>query len=162
VTTAHPPHADVSRLGVDLTTPPKEARLQGMRLSSVSTMHSVWVEGLARNYDASIDFIEATVRDCPDDLWEASMWLVPEPDPDAQILGPGGELVSDPAVRHRLVQRNGTPWGVVWHTLEVLDAKVTTGSVGWAPWDRFAGRTGADMTTLSTPWSREDLLDYGN
>jgi hypothetical protein len=125
-------------------------------------MHSVWVEGLARNYDASIDFLEATVRDCPDDLWEATMWLVPEPDLGAQILGPGGELVSDPAERHRLVRRNGTPWGVVWHTLEVLDAKLATGSVGWAPWRRFAGLTGADMTTLATPWSREDLLDYGN
>ena len=133
-----------------------------MRLCSVSTMQSAWVEGLARNYAASIDFIEATVRDCPDDLWEASMWPVPPPGRGEQILGAGGELVSDPAERHRLVQRYGTPWGVVWHALEVLDAKLATGSVAWEPWDRFAGRTGADLTTLATPWSREDLLDYGN
>jgi hypothetical protein len=125
-------------------------------------MRSAWVEGVERNYHASIDFIEATVRDCPDDLWAASMWLVPEPAPSLQILGAGGALVSDPAERHRLVQRSGTPWGVVWHALEVLDAKLATGSVRWEPWEGFAGRTGEDITTLASPWSRDDLLDYGN
>lgn len=123
-------------------------------------MQSVWVEGLARNYDAAIDFLEATVRDCPDDLWEATMWVVPEPDPVAQIVGYGGELVSDPTERRHLVQRNGTPWAVAWHTLEVLDAKLATGRVAWEPWERFLGRTGADITTLAAPWSREDLIDY--
>src|SRR5207247_6929578 len=120
------------------------------------------VESLGRNFQAALDFMEAAVRDCTDELWQANMWEVPGQ--TAEVRGSDGNLVTNPAERHDLVQRNGTPWGVAWHALEILDAKLTGGFVPWGPepeiWPRFGGRTGMDITTLSTPWSRADLLGY--
>jgi hypothetical protein len=76
------------------------------------------------------------------------------------VRGSDGNLVTDPAERHALVQRNGTAWGVAWHALEILDAKLTGGFVPWETWPRFGGKGIDDITTLSKPWSRADLLAY--
>ena len=72
-------------------------------------MTSIWVESLARNFDQALDLLAAAVRDCTDDLWEASMWEVP-----ADVFGPeppGPDLlpVTDPAARTALAQRRSTP-----------------------------------------------------
>jgi hypothetical protein len=122
--------------------------------------------------------MEAAVRDCTDELWQANMWKVPDDDPAREVRGPGGNLVIDPAERHALVQRYGTPWGVAWHALERLDFLLTGGFVPWEVWpplsERLAdgtgaaqpaaagvsGHTGLDILTMSTPWSQSDLLAY--
>jgi len=82
---------------------------------------SIWVESLGRNFEGSLGLLEAAIRDCTDELWETSMWVVPARDADAELTGPDGTLVTDPAARHALVQRHSRPWSIAWHTLEVLD-----------------------------------------
>jgi hypothetical protein len=123
-------------------------------------MPSVWVESLGRNFQEALDLLVAAVRDCPDELWQASMWEVPGPDAATEVQGPDGSVVTDPAERRALVQRYGQPWYVAWHALEVLDANLTSYFAPWEPWPRFGGKGIGDTTTLSTPWSRQDLVDY--
>src|SRR2546421_9136009 len=117
-------------------------------------MASVWVESLGQNMQAALDLIEAAILDCTDELWQANMWGVPSP--AGEVRGPEGNLVTDPAERHALVQRMGQPWGVAWHALEILDFKLTGGFVPWGPdpqtWPRFGGNGIDDITTLSAPW----------
>lgn len=141
-------------------------------------MASVWVESLGGRFQRALDLMEGSVRDCTDELWQANMWEVPDDDTDREVRGPGGNLVTDPASRHALFQRYGTPWGVAWHALERLDFLCTGGFVPWEIWpavsERLAdgraaalpaaagvsGHTGLDILTMSTPWSRSDLLAY--
>src|SRR4051812_26417751 len=102
-------------------------------------MASIWVESLGRNFEQALDLLVAAVRDCTGELWETSMWEVALPDPDRELLGPDGNLVTQPAERCALVQRWSTPWGVAWHALECLDFDLS-GSFGhWAPPPPFTG-----------------------
>ena len=65
-------------------------------------MTSIWVESLGRTFDAALDLLAAAVRDCTDDLWEASMWEVPADVFGPAPPGPDGRPVTDPAARHGL------------------------------------------------------------
>jgi hypothetical protein len=139
---------------------------------------SIWVESLGIRFQRAFDLMEAAVRDCTDELWQSIMWEVPGPDVAAEVRGPGGTLVTDPAERHALVQRYGTPWGVAWHALERLDFLLTGGFAPWKIWPPLSehlaagtaavqpaaagvsGHTGLDILTMSPPWSRSDLLAY--
>jgi hypothetical protein len=140
---------------------------------------SIWVESLGSRFQHAFDLMEAAVRDCTDEMWQANMWEVPD-DPAREVRNPSGDFVTGPAERHVLVQRDGTPWGVAWHALERLDFLLTGGFVPWEIWppllERLAdgtalalpaaagvsGHTGLDILTMSTPWSRSDLLTYSD
>jgi hypothetical protein len=87
-------------------------------------MTSIWLESLGRTFDEALDLLAAAVRDCTDDLWEASMWEVPADVFGAEPLGPDGKPVTDPAARHALAQRRSTPWSVAWHAREGRDEAV--------------------------------------
>lgn len=139
-------------------------------------MTSIWVEILESNLRGALDLMEAAVRDCTDELWHVPMWAVPDPSPDSEVRRPGGELVTAAAARRTLVQLYATPWAIAWHALERLDFMLTGGLVAWEIWPGFEGRTGwtpaparsvwdgpfggLDVTTLSEPWTRADLLAY--
>ena len=122
---------------------------------------SIWVQSLELNFQDAFDLLEAAVRDCTDELWLANMWEVPAPEAAAEIRGPDGDLVADPLKRQALVQRHGAPWGVVWHALQVLDARLCQGElVPWQASPALGVEPGFDIETLSVPWSRDDLLGY--
>jgi hypothetical protein len=124
-------------------------------------MSSIWVESLGRNFEGALDLLEAAIRECPDAWWEASMWEVPARDADAELFGPDGTLVTDPAARLALVQRHSTPWSIAWHALEVLDYDLAAELVPWAAPPPFTGKAHwRELTTLPTPWSRSDILGY--
>lgn len=143
-------------------------------------MTSAWVDALGSRFQRAFDLMDAAVRDCQDDLWQANMWDVPDDDPARELRGPNRDLVTDPAGRLALVQRYGTPWAVAWHALERLDFLITGGFVPWAIWPPLAerlangtaaaipaapgvsGHTGLDVLTMATPWSRSDLLGYSD
>jgi hypothetical protein len=136
---------------------------------------SIWVEILESNVDRALGLMEAAVRDCSEELWRTPMWEVPDL-PDSEVRNPAGDLVTDPTARHALVQLYATPWAISWHALERFDFMLTGGFVPWEIWPGFRGRTGwtppparsvwhrpyggLDVTTLSEPWSRLDVLDF--
>ena len=128
-------------------------------------MASIWVESLGRSFEQALDLLAAAVRDCTDDLWETSMWLVPAPDPDRQFLGSDWNPVTNPSQRRALVQRWvqrwSTPWSVAWHALEVLDYDLNGESGQWAPPPPFNGHPHwRDRTSLAAAWSRSEMLAY--
>ena len=68
-------------------------------------MPSMWAATLGPNFQEALDLIQAAVQDCTDELWQQNMWEVPDHDPAVEVLGPGGNLITDPAERRALVQR---------------------------------------------------------
>jgi hypothetical protein len=124
-------------------------------------MASIWVESLSRNFEGALGLLQAAIRDCADELWETSMWVVPARDADAELVGPDGTLVTEPAARHALVQRHSTPSSIAWHVLEVLDYDLAGEFVPWAPPPPFTGNAHwRELTTLPSPWSRSEMLGY--
>jgi hypothetical protein len=49
---------------------------------------------------------------------------------------------------------------VAWHALQVLDANLTGYFAPWEPWPAFGGKALEDITTLTAPWSQDQLLGY--
>jgi hypothetical protein len=122
---------------------------------------SIWVESLGRNFEGALGLLEAAIRDCTDELWEASMWVVPARDAAAEPTDAGGSPVSDPAARPALLQRHSTPWSIAWHALEVLDYDLAGEFVPWAPPAPFTEKAHwRELMTLPSPWSRPELLGY--
>lgn len=115
-------------------------------------MSSIWVESLARNFEGALGLLEAAVRDCPDELWETSMWVVQAPD---------AALATEPAAPHLFVERRSTPWSISWHALEILDYDLAGEFTPWEPPPPFTGKAHwRDIATLPSAWSRPELLGY--
>ncbi len=128
-------------------------------------MASIWVGSLGRNFEASLGGLATAVRDCPDELWEASMWPVVAPGPDVHFVGADWKRITDTAQRDALVQRwverRSTPWSVAWHALEVCDYDLSAELGQWAPPPPFAGHPHwRDLPSLPAAWSRSDILGY--
>jgi hypothetical protein len=124
-------------------------------------MSSIWVKSLGRNFRRALRLLEGAVRDCSDELWGTSMWVVPARDADAELAGPDGTLVTDPAARLALVQRHSTPWSIAWHALEVLDYDLSGEFVPWFPPPPFTEKAHwRDLTTLPSGWSQSEILGY--
>ncbi|MGO9196527.1 MAG: hypothetical protein ACLQK4_05305 [Acidimicrobiales bacterium] len=124
-------------------------------------MSSIWVESLGRNFESALGLLEAAIRDCTDELWETSMWVVPARDVEAELAGPDGRLVADPVAWHALVQRQSTPWSIAWHVLEVLDYDLAGEYVPWTPPPPFTGKAHwRELTTLPSAWLRSEMLGY--
>ena len=77
---------------------------------------------LCRQFDAAIDDLEQALRDCPDDMWEASMWHVPRTDPWVWP-NPGTEPI--PERTDESIQQFSAFWSVAYHCLWFLDFYVT-------------------------------------
>jgi hypothetical protein len=99
---------------------------------------------------------------CEGDTWETSMWEVPARDPAHELTGPGGDLVTDPDERLRLVQRFSTPWSVAWHALEVIDYDLTGDFEPWGlpPAPFLDHPHWRDFTSLPRPWQQSEILGY--
>jgi hypothetical protein len=123
-------------------------------------MTSIWLESLGRAFEEALDQLAAAVRDCPDELWEASMWQVPAWDSNHELVDPQGKPVTEPEQRLALVQRHSTPWAVAWHALECLDYDLTGEFGPWAPPPPFAGKPHWRLTGMSAAWTRSEMLTY--
>ena len=121
---------------------------------------SIWVDSLGRSFDEALDLLAAAVRDCGDELWEASMWEVPADLFGPEPPGPDGKPVTDPAARAALVQRRSTPWSVAWHALECLDYDLTGEFGPWAAPPPFTGKPHWLLTSLPKAWTRSEMLGY--
>ena len=128
-------------------------------------MTSIWLESVGRGLEQGLDLLGAAVQSCTDELWEASMWQVPAPQPDHQFLGPDWNPVTAPEQRRTLaqrwVQRRSTPWSVAWHALEGFDYDLNGEFGPWTPPPPFTGHPHwRDLPGLPKAWSRSEILAY--
>jgi hypothetical protein len=126
----------------------------------LSRMPSIWTESLDRSFAEALELLAASVRDCTDELWNASMWEVPGNLFGEKPQGPDGKPVVDPELRRALVQRRSAPWSVAWHALECLDYDLAGEFEPWAPPPPFTGKPHWQMTSMPAGWSRADILTY--
>lgn len=120
-------------------------------------MGSVWIESLARSFETALDLLAAAVRDCPDELWEASMWDVPAPDAKYELRGPDGTAVREPMERCALAQRWSAPWCVAWHALECFDYDLNGDLAPWTPPPPFASKPHWRFWSSVPAWSRSEI-----
>ncbi len=123
-------------------------------------MGSIWVESLGRNLDWALDLLADAVRDCTDELWETSMWVVPTPDANHELGGRDGTAVTEPMERSALVQRWSAPWCVAWHVLEVFDYDLSGDLAPWTPPTRFASKPHWRSWSSVPAWSRSEIVGY--
>ncbi|MGH9105111.1 MAG: hypothetical protein ACRDZX_04600, partial [Acidimicrobiales bacterium] len=69
-------------------------------------MASVWVGSGGRSVDEALEMLAAAVRDCPDELWTASMWSVQATEIVTEVRDSDGRPVTDPAERVAVVARD--------------------------------------------------------
>ena len=121
-------------------------------------MTSIWVESLGRNFEQSLNLMQAAVQDCTDELWEGSMWPVPRHERWwGSLRSPDGTVNSDPAVQDELMQRAGAPWFRAWHALEVLDYDLAGEMEQWKPPPPFDLSYTGDVSRV---WTRTEILGY--
>src|SRR5690348_2975034 len=88
------------------------------RLWSNEHVSRAFIDGLIWMYDIVINEFEATLRACPDELWEASMWDVGK---DKGYWAPTPPLLDDGKPDPRGIQVHSQFWHVAYHTLYAHD-----------------------------------------
>jgi len=122
-----------------------------------SSAIDTWSAAVLRTYARALRFMEDALRDCPDELWEASMWTVPGPEPEP-LPNPDGSVDRDPEVQERLLQGGSAVWNVAYHALWHLDYDLTGGFVSWEPPEPFGDQEGGRVRTRT--FTRDELLGY--
>jgi len=101
-------------------------------------MDEIWKNALRRQFGASMDMFANAVRACPDELWTASMWKVPN--------GPSGFSAF---------------WYVIFHTLFWLDLYLSGSAEGFTPPAPYTLRELDPQGVLpERVYSRDELLAY--
>lgn len=98
-------------------------------------MEKIWKASVWRQFGAAIDMLENAIRNCPDTLWEATLWNEP----------------SLPAV--------AAFWNLSYHTLFWLDLYLSGAVEGFAPPVPF---TLDELVAGSLPrvFTRDEVLGY--
>ena len=115
-------------------------------------------QSLQWRYADAIDSLEQVLRDCPDDLWGASVWQVRLSDRHVWpiVRGLGAELPDG-----ERLQLHSAFWYVAYHALFFLDFYLSQGGVGEpAPPPPFRSDDHQPHTLPERVYSREELLDY--
>jgi len=124
-------------------------------------MSSVWGVSVRRSLEEALECLAVAVRDCPDELWQASMWRVEASEIVGETRDVDGNPVTEPALREALVQRWSTPWSVAWHALEVVDYDLAGELDEWAPPHPFVGKPHwQTFTSLPVAWSKSEIDGY--
>ena len=97
-------------------------------------------EMLWRQFGAAIDILDEALRDCPDELWEKSLWA----DPPDQWVARGFAAF----------------WYLGYHTLFWLDLYLTGAEEGFAPPESFDLVEMEADEVLPRVYSRAALLGY--
>lgn len=97
-------------------------------------------EMLWHQFGAAIDMLDDAIRDCPDQLWEVSLW---EDQPDQWVASGFSAF-----------------WYLCYHALFWLDLYLTGAEEGFAPPEPFDLVEMQPGETLPRTYSREELLQY--
>jgi hypothetical protein len=108
-------------------------------------------------YDIVLNELEETLRNCPDDLWEASMWDVSK---DKGYWAPTPPVLDNGDPDPRGIQVHSQFWHVAYHTLYAHDRNLSERVPGWEPPAPF-GKNDLDPGRLPPrTYTRDELLGY--
>lgn len=94
--------------------------------------------GIWQQFGASIDYLEDTIRACPDSLWLASLWKTPDTKPEFSQF-----------------------WYIGYHTLFWLNLYLTGAEEGFVPPPPFTLiEMDADGLLPDKPYTKDELLTY--
>jgi DinB family protein len=119
---------------------------------------------LIAKFEGAIDVLERALRECPDELWEASVWRV---SPDDPWMWPAEGIEPIPERTEESIQAISAFWAVAYHCLWYLDFYLTTDmatfrsleAVRGGPEEQGMAADGA--ARLPSPiYPREILLEY--
>ncbi len=118
---------------------------------------TIWTSSLSRQYAVAIDRLEETLRACPDDRWEESLWMVRKTDRYVwPIARGGGDLPAE-----RKLQMFSAFWNIAYHTLFHLDFYLSGGErEGFAAPAPFREDEHHAYVLPDRVYSRSELLDY--
>jgi len=119
---------------------------------------SSWAAGLAEHYGEVLDGMERTLLDCPDELWEASMWKVEWDDRWGPVRAPGLSP-TDSEGREWWIQTRSAVWAIAHHALFCLDYDLSGGRGEWNPPGPFAEELW-DYFPITRVYSRPELIAY--
>lgn len=121
------------------------------------------VQRLAREFDEAIDQLETALRDCSDELWEASLWEVKRTDP---WIWPANDK-PEPGRTDDSIQIFSAIWMVAYHCLFYLDFYLTTDMASFQTPEYIRGGVEEDpineFGTAKFPdrvYPRDLLLEY--
>jgi hypothetical protein len=84
-------------------------------------MATIWRTSVGRAYDSAIDGLAMALRDCPDALWEASLWEVRKEQPFVWPVRRVDGAFGDVADQEQLLQVHSAFWNVAYHALFHID-----------------------------------------
>ena len=118
---------------------------------------SDWTSALRDFLDVVLADLAALVRDCPDGVWELSMWDVAK---DTGWARPTPPVLADGSPDPRGVDAHAAVWYVTLHLLYTLDWNFSGRTPSWEPPPPF--REG-DLDAGRLPrraYTRDELLSY--
>jgi hypothetical protein len=125
-------------------------------------VESIWTAALVRKYSDVLDRLERALRDCPDDLWDASLWEVKKADfgvwPVRRADDHSGKRARD---ADQLLQIYSSFWNVAYHALFHLDFYLSRGILkGFEPPPPFREEDHRAHVVPSRTYTRGELLSY--
>ena len=123
-------------------------------------MDTIWRTSLGRQYAAVIDQLQQAVRECPEALWETSLWEVKREHrfvwPVRRVDGENADE-TDP---EGLLQVYSAFWNVAYHALFHLDFYLSGASEGFVPPAPFREDEHHAHVVPNRAYSRSELQQY--
>lgn len=114
-------------------------------------METTWQQALGRRYNAAIDELEDALRECPDAMWEQSLWVVTPEDPGI-------------ALDEAAMQVYSAFWYLAYHALFFLDLYLSGGleqlDAGFAPPAPFRAEEHEAAVLPARVYTRAELKAY--
>lgn len=121
----------------------------------MTTSH--WTSALGEFLDVVLPDLAALLRECPDDVWELSMWDVAK---DQGWGRPRPPVLEDGSPDPRGVDAHAAVWYVTLHLVYTLDWNFSARAPAWEPPPPFRKE---DLDAGRLPertYTREELLSY--
>ncbi|WP_328999497.1 DinB family protein [Kribbella sp. NBC_00709] len=123
-------------------------------------MTTTWCSVVAAQYRSVLDDLAITVRGCPDELWEASIYEIKKSDQWAwPPTDRDGRPFDEPADRERNLQAMSAVWRTASHALWFTDLDLSGPETEWAPPAPFS-TADEDAYVVPPVYSREQVFAY--
>jgi hypothetical protein len=121
-------------------------------------MESLWQASLARRYGVVLDQIERAMRECPGELWEASLWEVKREHPN---VWPARRVDAKGNGDETLLQVHSAFWNIAYHTLFHVDFYLSGGVLkGFKPQAPFREVEHRANVVPARTYTRAELQRY--